>query len=295
MASNKISDQDELNDSVSKADIDKMIRFLHAHTDYKVVKDPEPRHSTPTEVKFKTEGFTLSSTKLPPSPPVRSSSFLLSNALKGNSLFCDTSSCNAYQKPKLPIFSGEEKSETSFDVWKLEVKCVLREGNCTGSSVLQAIRGSLKGKARSLLLSLSEHATAENIIDKLDGVYGNVYSSEALLEKFFKETQQPNQSVAEYGMKLESIIQSAVEKGDVSIVAKNQMVKSKFWSGLRDPLLKKSSRYKFDTTKDFDQLRKEMQAIELELANSDKGITTVQHQPISSDSRKHFEKNRSHG
>jgi hypothetical protein len=35
----------------------------------------------------------------------------------------------------LPIFSGEEKSETSFDVWKLEVKCVLREGNYTGSSV----------------------------------------------------------------------------------------------------------------------------------------------------------------
>ena len=127
MASNKSSDQDELNDSVSKADIDKMIRFLHAHTDYKVVKDPEPRHITPKEVKFKTEGS--SSTKLPPSPPVRSSSFLLSNALKGHSLFGDTSSCNAYQKSKLPIFSGEEKSETSFDVWKLEVKCVLREGN----------------------------------------------------------------------------------------------------------------------------------------------------------------------
>ena len=182
MASNKSSDQDELNDSVSKADIDKMIRFLHAHTDDKVVKDPEPRHSTPKEVKLKTDGS--SSTKPPPSPPVRSSSFLLSNALKGHSLFGDTSSCNAYQKPKLPLFSGEEKSETSFDVWKLEVKCVLREGNYTGSSVLQAIRGSLKGKARSLLLSLSEHATAKNIIDKLDGAYGNVYSSQALLEIF---------------------------------------------------------------------------------------------------------------
>ena len=88
------------------------------------------------------------------------------------------------------------------------------------------------------MLSLSEHARAENIIDKLDGVYGNVYSSEALFENFFKETQQPNQSVAEYGMKLESIILSAVEKGDIRIVAKNQMLKSKFWSGLRGPLLK---------------------------------------------------------
>ena len=206
--------------------------------------------------------------------------------MKGQSLFGDTSKCNAYQKHKLLIFSGEENSETFFGVWKLEVKCVLRESNYTGPSALQAIRGSLKGKARSLLLSLSEHATAENIIDKLDGVYGNAYSSEALLEKCVNETQEPNQSVAEYGMKLESIIQSAVEKGDISIVAKNQMLKSKFWSGLRDPLLKKSSWYKFDTTKDFDQLRKGIRAIELELVNSDKGITIVQHQPISSDSKK---------
>ena len=62
-------------------------------------------------------------------------------------------------------------------------------------------------------------------------------------------------NLTEYGMKLESIIQSAVAKGDISIVAKNQMLKSKFWSGLRDPLLKNSSKYKFDTTTDFDQLR----------------------------------------
>ena len=87
-------------------------------------------------------------------------------------------------------------------------------------------------------------------------------------------------------MKLESIIQSAVEKGDISIATKNQMLKSKFWSGLRDPLLKNSSRYKFHTIKDFNQFRKEIRAVELELANSDRGITIVQHQPISSDSKK---------
>ena len=118
------------------------------------------------------------------------------------------------------------------------MKCILREGNYTGSSVLHAIRESLKGKARSLLLSLSEHATAKNIIDKLDGVYGNVYSSQALLEKFFKEIQQPIQSVTEYGMKLESIIQSAVEEGDISIVAKNQMLKSNFGQNLETRYLK---------------------------------------------------------
>ncbi|VDI13372.1 Hypothetical predicted protein [Mytilus galloprovincialis] len=64
------------------------------------------------------------------------------------------------------------------------------------------------------------------------------------------------------------------------------MLRSKFWSGIRDPLLKNSSRYKFDTVKDFDQLRKEIRAIELELLNSEKPTSIVQHQPISSDSVK---------
>ncbi|VDI18983.1 Hypothetical predicted protein [Mytilus galloprovincialis] len=171
-------------------------------------------------------------------------------------------------------------------VWMFEVKCVLREGNFSDPVILQSVRGSLKGKARSLLLSLPEDASPQQILEKLEGVYGNVYTSEALLEKFYKETQQPSQSVADFGMTLESIIQPAVEKGDISFDTKNEMLRSKFWSGIRDPLLKNSSRYKFDTVKDFDQLRKEIRAIELELANSEKAVSTVQHQPISTDSVK---------
>ncbi|CAG2200836.1 unnamed protein product [Mytilus edulis] len=231
MASNKSAEEGELVENVSKVDIDKMIKFLHTHTDYKVIAGHEQRHSTP---KVKTEA----------------------------------------------------KSEATFDVWMFEVKCVLREGNYSDSVVLQSVRGSLKGKARSLLLSLSEHASPQQILDKLEGVYGNVYTSEALLEKFYKETQQQNQTVADFGMTLESIIQPAVEKGDITFETKNEMLRSKFWSGIRDPLLKNSSRYKFDTVKDFDQLRKEIRAIELELLNSEKPTSIVQHQPISSDSVK---------
>ena len=54
------------------------------------------------------------------------------------------------------------------------------------------------------------------ILEKLELVFGNVYSSEALLQKFYMENQEPNQTVAEDGMKLESILQSAIEKGHIS-------------------------------------------------------------------------------
>lgn len=83
--------------------------------------------------------------------------------------------------PRIQIFSGEEKNDSSLEVWKFEVKCIFREKNYSTSILLQTIRNSLKGKARSLLLSMSDEATPEMIIHKLEGVFGNVYDSEAVI------------------------------------------------------------------------------------------------------------------
>jgi hypothetical protein len=33
------------------------------------------------------------------------------------------------QRPRIPTFSGDQKGETTFKVWKLEVKCIIREGD----------------------------------------------------------------------------------------------------------------------------------------------------------------------
>lgn len=86
-----------------------------------------------------------------------------------------------------------------------------------------------------------------------------------------------------YGMKLETILQSAVEKGHISQTTRNDLLRTKFWSGLRDSELKNASRYKYETTKDFDSLRKEIRAIELEISNSKASSrTSVPHNPITS-------------
>ena len=154
--------------------------------------------------------------------------------------------------------------------------------------ILQAIRNSLKGKARGLLLSLSEEATPDDIIEKLEGVYGNVYDCETIMQNFYMQRQEPHQTVAEYGIKLETILQSAVEKGHISPDARNDMLRTKFWSGLRDTELKNASRYKYDTTENFDTLRKEIRAIELEISNSKSrpseiptSNTKVRHNPMT--------------
>jgi hypothetical protein len=53
-----------------------------------------------------------------------------------------------YQSPRLPNCSGEAKSETSFDVWKYEAKCLLREHLYPELIIVQCMRNSLKSQSR---------------------------------------------------------------------------------------------------------------------------------------------------
>ena len=282
---------------VKSDQIEKMIKFLQLHTDYKILsgeefeklRRPTPvSHSTPKPEtdKIKREG--MAPPRPPPPTPLSESRYNAEMAAKSKVSFAGQSILGGtptYSRPRIPTFSGEEKSEVSFDVWRYEVKCLLREANYPDAVILEAVRGSLKGRARGLLLSLSFTASAKEIIGKLEGVYGNVFSNEALLQKFYMECQQPGQSVADYGLKLESILQLAVDKGQIAEASKNEMLRSKLWSGLRDPLLKNACRYKYDTIKNFDVLRKEIRAIELEFANASHTNTDkIQHQSVMADS-----------
>lgn len=246
---------------LSQQQIQRMIDYILEHTDYKIITDDEFQllnrpmaHSTPTAwggarpkntntVKFE-------------EPPTHTSQ---SDTCSG--FVFDSSTV----RPRFSIFSGEEKCETSFDVWKNDVQCALRDGACSANIVMQAIRSSLKGKARSFLLTLPTDATPEQIVTKLDGVYGNIYPTEKLIQQFYASKQEDGESVVDYGMRLESILQRCIERKAISNDAKNEMLRTKLWSGLRDSNLRNASRYKYDIINDFETLRRELRTIELDL------------------------------
>ena len=91
------------------------------------------------------------------------------------------------------------------------------------------------------------------------------------------------QSVAEYGMKLESILQKVYDTGILIPQVRNDMLRAKLWSGLRDSALKNVTRYNYDIIKNFDELRKEVRAVELEfeISGASKPENTATHQPLS--------------
>ena len=253
---------------LSQEELNKMIKYINSRSDYKVVTSIEydllhADTSTPsvqkgaksrvTDVKFEFPKPALST--LLPQTSMNTSSIQQSVA--------------TVHLPKIPPFSGEDKSgEVKFDVWRYEVKCIIREANYPEPVILQAIRNSLRGKARSLLITLPPHASPNNILEKLEGVYGNVSAHESLMETFYKMKQEPNESLAEFGMRLENVLQIPFERNKISGSARNEMLCSKFFSGLREPMLQNAVRYKYDTIKDFDRFRKEVRSVELEMTTS---------------------------
>lgn len=185
--------------------------------------------------------------------------------------FSDTSyMAPPYSQPKLPIFSGQDvppKGEVTYEVWSFEVKCLQNSHTLPDHVLLQAIRNSLKGSARTILVPLGESATVADILNKLDGFYGNVSSAETLMQNFYSDFQKDKESIVEYGSRLEQTLARAIRYGHIDLSAKDAMLRTKFWTGLNSQQLKNSTRHLFDSIKDFQLLLREIRKVEQEDAS----------------------------
>ncbi|XP_060604528.1 uncharacterized protein LOC132757299 [Ruditapes philippinarum] len=172
-----------------------------------------------------------------------------------------------FETPKLPYFSGDQpplKGDESYAVCRFETKCLISE-NLPEQVILQVIRRSSRGTARRTIISLGEHASSVVILDKLDILFGEVSTNESVMQSFYNASSE---NVTAYGCRLEALLQVAVESGHVTVAARNDMLRSKFWTGLRDEKLKILTRNKYDSISDYNTLLREVRSVEHELSAS---------------------------
>lgn len=68
--------------------------------------------------------------------------------------------------PRIPPFSGDEppqKGDVSYSEWRFEIRCLQSDPEVSFSHLLQAIRRSLRGTARKMLIPLGDKATTGEI------------------------------------------------------------------------------------------------------------------------------------
>ena len=105
------------------------------------------------------------------------------------------------------------KTESSFEEWKVEVECLINSKMYPDHAINQCLRNTLLGNARLVIANEGPAATSRQNIDKLESVFGNVVTGANAMQEFNTAEQQPEESVTLWGIRIEQIIQRAVEKG----------------------------------------------------------------------------------
>ena len=106
-------------------------------------------------------------------------------------------------------------------------------------------------------------------------------------ETFYNAKQQPDESVATWACRLETLITKAIAAGKISGTSKNDMLYSKFWVDLRDGEIKASTQHWYDTlNNNFDSLFHKVRMAEQEVSVKGSGkdgkkTKIVQSQPQS--------------
>ena len=135
-------------------------------------------------------------------------------------------------KPYISQFSGVEptpKNESTFEAWRLEIESLRSSNMFPEYMVTQSIRNSLKVPAWNTLLTLGPRASSEEILHKLESVFGNVASGQSIMQEFYTAVQQPDENVTMWSLRLEEILQRVAEKSSISAEQKNVMLRERFW------------------------------------------------------------------
>ncbi|MES9884042.1 MAG: hypothetical protein ABW185_24610, partial [Sedimenticola sp.] len=173
-----------------------------------------------------------------------------------------------YTYPKFSSFSGEEprpRTEVSYDEWKYELNCVREDKRYPEYTIAEAVRRSLRGQAKRVLIPLGPSSTVPKMLDKLESIFGNVSSGESLLQEFYMASQKADETVSAWGLRLEEILQKAIDKKYIDEEKKNDMLRNRFWKALRSEKLKAATRVRYETTSSFELLRRAVREEEHEL------------------------------
>lgn len=154
--------------------------------------------------------------------------------------------------PRLSVFSGEPDKDVRYTQWKAEI---LGLQNHPESTVLQAMRRSVKSLAADVLLHLPSKATVKETLAKFDQMFGCVQPAEQMYERFYTARQIATESAVAWACRLENII-SDIQAADEKLPpdTATNMLRSKFWSGLCSPAARDALRHKFDDQASFPEL-----------------------------------------
>jgi hypothetical protein len=106
-----------------------------------------------------------------------------------------------------PWFSATDlkSGNATYELWRQDVKCLM-EQSYDRDAILNAVRKSSRGEEGMVGMRLDLDANIDDVIRKLDSIYGSVDKKEILLPEFYGSRQQNDENVSHWSCRLEGII-----------------------------------------------------------------------------------------
>lgn len=194
--------------------------------------------------------------------------------------------------PRLPMFSGDpnSKNDTPYTQWQYEVRSLMNDSSWSSAVIMQAIRRSTKGLAATLLHSLGIAASAQQVLDKFEVVFGNILSGDDLMQEFYTSKQKEDECVAEWSCRLEELSFQVKEKGVKQAAELESLLRHQFWRGITSEFVRTGLRHLYTSNVSYDSLVMSARSLENEYqAQSTKPVASKKvHQQalVASDSDK---------
>lgn len=172
--------------------------------------------------------------------------------------------------PRIPIFTGAPPTKAEhvpFEVWQYEVNCLKRAQRYSEEAILQAMRLSLRGDASKVAVRLGTEITIDQVLERMNNLYGSISVGEDILAAFYSAHQEKNETVVSWACRLEDLMQQAIIAQKLKIEDRDEALRTKLWSGLRKEL-RDISGHKYDTVRTFDKLLVELRKLEQDVPNT---------------------------
>ena len=167
-------------------------------------------------------------------------------------------------KPNIPKFT----EPSNFPEWKIEIEAMLSSNIYNTEILRQAIRNAIGGKPRKVLATLKPTATTKEILETLESNYVDIKSGECIMEEYYKAKQEKEEDISAWGIRLEELVQKAIDRGEIQTSRREQMLRTRFWKYLRNLELKNATRMYYESNITFEELRKKIRREEQEIVVS---------------------------
>ena len=143
------------------------------------------------------------------------------------------------REPKIQKFRWGTSSGTLlvFKSWMQDIECTIKDRNLSNDEVLQLIKEFSEGCAHdniNFYLEVTDKPSVDGLFKNLRQVFSSGEDSQQMLAKFYSRTQNPKESVKEFGESLLQIARKIMMAKPEFKVDIDNMLKSRFADGLKD-------------------------------------------------------------